>query len=148
MKAELKSWSEDLHEFNSGHSAGEAALQAMTSNVAARLETRLRRDVIPPSISQQMTTCATAANEFLRQFWTAIYPPINEAPAITNSTPAQKSARMTKMVTYLTRTHEKVDAIIDAAQEEGVDLHVMQAAFAPLVASVDRALETYKTRKR
>jgi transcription initiation factor TFIIH subunit 1 len=123
-------------------------------------------DVIPPSILLQMTTCATAANEFLRQFWTAIYPPVTELPTLANSTPAQKVARLTKMATYLSRTNEKVEAIIDSAREEGVDPQVMQAvssplssygilcmtmclqAFAPLLASVDRALETYKTRKR
>ena len=67
-----------------------------------------------------MRTCQTAANEFLRQFWSSIYPSANEhqlAPA----TPAQKNAKATRMVGYLVKTPQKVDAIVTAAHRAGVD---------------------------
>ena len=66
-----------------------------------------------------MTTCQTAANEFLRQFWSSMYPPAAEvlAPA----TPAQKAAKAAKMIGYLGKTPEKVNALVKAAQAEGID---------------------------
>ena len=69
-----------------------------------------------------MTTCHTAANEFLRQFWSAICPPPPESQRLLAvATPAQRKAKATKMAGYLAKTREKVDALIRAAQAEGVD---------------------------
>ena len=68
-----------------------------------------------------MTTCQTAANEFLRQFWLAIYPPPHEAQIVSASNSAQKAAKATKMIGYLEKTHDKVAALTSAAQREGVD---------------------------
>ncbi len=68
-----------------------------------------------------MTTCQNAANEFLRQFWLAIYPPPHEAQIISASNSAQKAAKATKMIGYLEKTHAKVAALADIAQKEGVD---------------------------
>lgn len=68
-----------------------------------------------------MTTCQTAANEFLRQFWLAIYPPSNESQALSVATPAQKAAKAAKMAGYLGKTHEKVEALVSAARQEGAD---------------------------
>lgn len=68
-----------------------------------------------------MTTCQTAANEFLRQFWSAICPPPAEPQSLAVATPAQKATKAAKMIGYLTKTHEKVDALIRAAHVEGVD---------------------------
>jgi transcription initiation factor TFIIH subunit 1 len=66
-----------------------------------------------------MRTCQTAANEFLRQFWTATYPPITDGPSL--STPAQRAAKASKMVGYLSKTPEKVAAIVQTAQQQGLD---------------------------
>lgn len=68
-----------------------------------------------------MTTCQTAANEFLRQFWLSIYPPVMEGQTLSTATPAQKAAKAAKMASYLDKTHEKVDALVHAAGAEGVD---------------------------
>lgn len=48
-----------------------------------------------------------------------MYPPAAEvlAPA----TPAQKAAKAAKMVGYLGKTPEKVNALVKAAQAEGID---------------------------
>ena len=67
-----------------------------------------------------MTTCQTAANEFLRQFWLTVYPPASDAGGASSS-PAQKAAKAAKMVGYLERTHEKVDALVGAAKQNGVE---------------------------
>ena len=101
--------------------AGDAALVAMTQNVAARLEVTKRKSEIPDSLFRQMTTCQTAANEFLRQFWLAIYPPPLEAPTASSNNPAQKAAKAAKMAGYLEKTHEKVEALVMTAQREGFD---------------------------
>lgn len=74
----------------------------------------------PPDLFRQLTTCQTAANEFLRQFWTSIYPPPSEHSTPT-STAAQRSAKVAKMAGYLGKTHEKVDALVRAAVMEGVE---------------------------
>jgi transcription initiation factor TFIIH subunit 1 len=72
-----------------------------------------------------MTTCHTAANEFLRQFWLSIYPPPN-ALSTSMTTPAQKAAKAAKMIGYLEKTGEKVDSIVQSAVEEGVDANAVQ----------------------
>jgi transcription initiation factor TFIIH subunit 1 len=70
---------------------------------------------------RQMTSCQTAANEFLRQYWSSVYPPSSDVQTAAVMTPAQRSAKGLKMIGYLSRTQEKVDALIKTAQKEGVD---------------------------
>ena len=65
-----------------------------------------------------MTTCQTAGNEFLRQFWTAVYPPASD---LQTASPIHKAAKADRMADYLTRTPAKVDALVQAAREQGVD---------------------------
>lgn len=132
--------------------AADSAVLAMTQNVAARLDVRMRTselpnsrvyasrlshlfaiaDDIPENIFRQMTTCQTAANEFLRQFWLSIYPPPHEAQLSSVTTPAQKAAKATKMIGYLERTHERVEAIVRSAQMEGVDSSRIQVVRSPV----------------
>ena len=85
------------------------------------LTRRCSTDEFPEGLFRQMTTCQTAANEFLRQFWLAIYPPANESQALSVATPAQKAAKAAKMIGYLGKTHEKVEALVGVAHREGVD---------------------------
>ena len=68
-----------------------------------------------------MRTCQTAANEFLRQFWSAIYPPPSDLQTVSSSTPAQKAAKAAKMAGYLAKTPEKVNAIVETARAAGID---------------------------
>jgi transcription initiation factor TFIIH subunit 1 len=67
-----------------------------------------------------MTTCQTAANEFLRQFWSVMYPPL-ELQTLAVAAPAQRATKAAKMIGYLSKTQEKVDALIRIAHHEGVD---------------------------
>ena len=83
-----------------------------------------------------MTTCQTAANEFLRQFWQAIYPPPNESQALSVATPVQKAAKAAKMAGYLSKTHEKVEALVAAARMEGVDPARIQVVSFPSLSVV------------
>lgn len=113
-----------------------------------------------------MTTCQTAANEFLRQFWSCMYPPAADHQVLAPATPAQKAAKAAKMIGYLGKTHEKVDALIRAAQVEAVDaakVEIVRAvcfvhtiavnfnaklqAMKPILDAVDRALAFYRSRK-
>lgn len=50
-----------------------------------------------------------------------MYPPVAEQQALAPATPAQKAAKAAKMIGYLGKTHDKVDALIRTAQAEGVD---------------------------
>ena len=68
-----------------------------------------------------MTTCQTAANEFLRQFWASIYIPTSEGRTLAPSTPAQRQIRAKKMAGYLAKTPEKIDAIIRTARNRGIE---------------------------
>lgn len=89
-------------------------------------------DDIPPYILQQITSCATATNEFLRQFWKALYPapPQESGSTLSTLTPAQREAKMIKMIGYIARTHEKVGAVILTAQHAGVELKVVETVSA------------------
>jgi transcription initiation factor TFIIH subunit 1 len=74
------------------------------------------------SLYSQLRTCQTAANEFLRQFWTVMYPSATEQQnTLAAPTPAQKAAKAQKMIGYLSKTHEKVEALVKIAEKEGVD---------------------------
>jgi transcription initiation factor TFIIH subunit 1 len=120
MRRDLEGWQGHLAELKTDRKATEAALMSMTQNVATRLDSQKRKADIPEEIFRQMRTCQTAANEFLRQFWSAIYPPIGETLG-GPTTLAQKTAKATRMAGYLIKTPEKVAAIIRAAEMAGVD---------------------------
>ena len=78
-------------------------------------------DDIPNGLFRQMIACQTAANEFLRQFWSAIYPsPVDSQSILSIATPAQRAAKATKMIGYLSKTPEKVEALVRVAQQHGV----------------------------
>ncbi|KAK7692566.1 hypothetical protein QCA50_004196 [Cerrena zonata] len=97
----IKGWETRLSQLKIERKAGDAALVAMTQNVVARLEVTKRKSDLPEGIFRQMTTCQTAANEFLRQFWLAIYPPPLEVPTASSSNPAQRTAKAAKMAWIL-----------------------------------------------
>lgn len=83
-------------------------------------------DDIPEDILRQMTTCQTAANEFLRQFWSSIYIPTSEGRTLAPSAPAQRQAKAKKMVGYLAKTPEKIDAIIRTARNRNIDVQKVE----------------------
>ena len=112
-----------------------------------------------------MTTCQTAGNEFLRQFWAAIYPPTSDLQTLATASPAHKAAKADRMADYLSQTPVKVNALVYMAKQEGVDAIKVQAvrqlsfrgfstlvnccpqALQPLLDAVDKALQFYRTRK-
>jgi transcription initiation factor TFIIH subunit 1 len=120
MRRDLEEWGAHLSQSKIERKAAEAALASMTKNVATRLDAYKRKADIPEEVFRQMRTCQTAANEFLRQFWSAIYPPSAETLG-GPTTLAQKTAKATRMAGYLIKTPEKVAAIIRAAELAGVD---------------------------
>lgn len=68
-----------------------------------------------------MTTCQTAANEFLRQFWLATYPPLGDFETAVSPTPAQRAVKAAKMISYISKTEEKVYALVQTAAQHGID---------------------------
>jgi transcription initiation factor TFIIH subunit 1 len=125
MRGDLEGWEAHLSQTKIERKAAEAALTSMTQNVATRLDAYKRKTDIPEDILRQMRTCQTAANEFLRQFWSAIYPPVGETLG-GPTTLAQKTAKATRMAGYLTKTPEKVAAIIRAVEMAGADRERVQ----------------------
>jgi len=145
-KGSLLDWSSNLNRLRIERKAGDDALNGMTQNVAARLDVKRTKHDIPEGLFRQMTTCQTAANEFLRQFWLSIYPPVTDGQTLSAATPAQKAAKAAKMIDYLSKTHEKVDALVHAAQQEGVDPARVQVAMKPVLDAVDNALDFWRRR--
>ncbi|KAI0374101.1 hypothetical protein BV20DRAFT_1118712 [Pilatotrama ljubarskyi] len=143
-KSSTVGWNTSLAQLKVDKNAANAALVSMTQNVASRLDVKMRKHDIPEGLFRQMTTCQTAANEFLRQFWLAIYPPPTESQSLSAATPAQKAAKATKMIGYLSKTHEKVEALVRAAHQEGVDPARVKVAMKPVLDAVDKALEFWR----
>jgi len=146
MRRDLGGWEAHLSQIKIERKAVEVALVSMTQNVATRLDAHKRKTDIPEEIFTQMRTCQTAANEFLRQFWSAIYPPAGETLG-GPTTVAQKTAKATRMAGYLTKTPEKVAAIVRAAEMAGVDRGRVQTGMQPTLDAVSKALEFWETRK-
>ncbi|KAL0956420.1 hypothetical protein HGRIS_002568 [Hohenbuehelia grisea] len=146
-KQNLQNWETNLNQLKIERKPGDAALMAMTTNVATRLDVRSRKNDIPVGLFTQMTTCQTAANEFLRQFWLSMYPQPNDVQTVVVATPAQRAAKAEKMIGYLSKTKEKVDALVRTAQADGVDHNRVEVAMKPLLNAVDWALTFYHTRK-
>jgi transcription initiation factor TFIIH subunit 1 len=118
-----------------------------------------------------MRTCQTAANEFLRQFWSAIYPQQSDFPtlggAAASANASARAVKAAKMAGYLEKTPEKIKAIVSMAEHAGVDrskvemvsantsLSVSTAraillslqAMKPVSDAVEKALQFYATRK-
>ncbi|KAF9529198.1 hypothetical protein CPB83DRAFT_852845 [Crepidotus variabilis] len=146
-KSKLQSTESKLTQLKIERKAGDAALIAMTTNVANRLDGKSRKNDIPDGLFRQMTTCQTAANEFLRQFWLAMYPPPSELQTVATATKAQRLAKQAKMIGYIAKTPEKVHALIQAAQQHGIDAIRVQNALKPILEASERALTVYRNKK-
>ncbi|KAG8985698.1 RNA polymerase II transcription factor B subunit 1, partial [Tulasnella sp. 427] len=142
----LDSWAGDMAEVSMERKAVEEAVLKMTSNVKSRLDVRIRKDELPHEILEAMTSLQTATSEFLRQFWSAIEPPAPEQGILSASSPEQRQARAEKMIGYLGKTQEKINAILQKARTAGVDANRIIQAFQHTLSSVNTALQTYKTR--
>jgi len=119
----------------------------MTSNVKSRLEVKTKRKEIPENLMRQMSTCQTAANEFLRHYWHSIYPPPSQASLpLTEVLKNQRAAKAAKMAGYLASTHEKVEAIVRAASYDKVDPRRVELAMKPVLDAVDKALTFQRSR--
>ncbi|KAH0827365.1 hypothetical protein J3R83DRAFT_4014 [Lanmaoa asiatica] len=141
----VNGWEARFGQLKVERKSSDAALLSMTQNVAARLDIKTRKPDFPPDLFRQLTTCQTAANEFLRQFWTSIYPPPSDLPTPT-STAVQRSAKAAKMAGYLGKTHQKVDALVRAAVLEGVEGNRIVVAMKPLMDAVEHALAFHRAR--
>ncbi|KAI6157476.1 hypothetical protein BKA82DRAFT_1000520 [Pisolithus tinctorius] len=144
LRRELEGWDVRFNQLRLERKAADTALLSMTQNVTARLDTKTKKNSLPPALFRQLTTCQTAANEFLRQFWGATCPPPTDTPFAPS--PAQRSAKAAKMASYLAGTREKVDALVRVAQAEGVDGTAVEVAMKPVLDAVEHALAFYRTK--
>ncbi|KIM45230.1 hypothetical protein M413DRAFT_66672 [Hebeloma cylindrosporum] len=142
-RSNLESWGTRLTHLKIERKHGDAALGDMTQNVASRLDVRSKKNDIPDGLFRQMTTCQTAANEFLRQFWLAIYPPLGELQTAASATPAQRATKAAKMIGYISKTHEKVYALVKTAEQHGIDATRVENALKPVLHASDQAITFY-----
>ncbi|KAF9653830.1 hypothetical protein BDM02DRAFT_3086761 [Thelephora ganbajun] len=143
----LGGWERSLTHFTIDKKAMEAGLASMTSNVKSRLEVKTKRKEIPENLMRQMSTCQTAANEFLRHYWHSIYPPPSQASLpLTETLKNQRAAKAAKMAGYLASTREKVEAIVKAAPYEKVDPRRVELAMRPVLDAVNKALAFQRNR--
>jgi len=146
-KSSLTDWGLRLTQLKIERKPGDSAVLAMTQNVTTRLDVRSRKNDIPDGLFRQMTTCQTAANEFLRQFWSATYPPPAEFQTVAVTTPAQRAAKAAKMIGYISKTHEKVQAIVQIAQQHGIDPSRVETAMHPILVASNHALAFHRNKK-
>ncbi|KAJ4483237.1 hypothetical protein J3R30DRAFT_3285435 [Lentinula aciculospora] len=144
---DLQQWDTNLAQLKVERKPYDAALLSMTQNVHARLDVKARKTDLPEGLFRQMRSCQTAANEFLRQFWTSACPPTSDGQILNLSTPAQRTTKATKMIAYLSKTHEKVAALVQTAQQQGIDPSRVEVAMQPVLNAVDRALNFHNNKK-
>ncbi|KAG8863526.1 RNA polymerase II transcription factor B subunit 1 [Tulasnella sp. 330] len=142
----VREWANDMTNMRLDKKASEDALSKMTHSVRARLDVKSRRSDFPDDIVEEMTSLQTATTEFLRQFWSAIYPPPPEQGLLSVASPQQLSARAEKMVKYLAKTQGKVSALVQKGAQLGMDARRIDATFAPTLTAVDKALLTQRAR--
>ncbi|KAJ4477000.1 hypothetical protein C8J55DRAFT_476242 [Lentinula edodes] len=143
----LQQWDTNFAQLKVERKPYDAALLSMTQNVHARLDVKVRKHDIPESLFRQMRSCQTAANEFLRHFWTSTCPPMTDGQSPSLSTPAQRAAKAAKMIGYLSKTPEKIAALVQTAQQQGIDPSRVEVAMQPIFNAVERALTSYYNKK-
>ncbi|KAH9019266.1 hypothetical protein EDB85DRAFT_2279112 [Lactarius pseudohatsudake] len=114
-------WQGHLVQLKTHRKAAKSTVASMTHNVATRLDAQNRKADIPEEIFREVRARKTAANEFLRQVWSGICPPVGETTLGGPTTLVRKTAKATRMAGYLTKTPEKVAAVVRAAEIAGVD---------------------------
>lgn len=97
--------------------------------------------MLPQSTLNAMTACQSATMEYLRHYWAALSP---DAAANARLTPAQRAAKAQRMIGYLARTQQRVDAII--AEAKGVESSRIEAALGPVLESARAARDLYHAR--
>lgn len=105
------------------------------------------QDDIPAGLFRQMTTCQTAANEFLRQYWSSTLPQPPELQTAATATPAQRAAKAVKMIGYLSKTPEKVQALVETAKASGLDGARVEVAMRPVLDAVNHALTFHRNKE-
>ncbi|KAJ6499050.1 hypothetical protein C8R45DRAFT_980909 [Mycena sanguinolenta] len=145
-KVNIDNWQTNLTQLKIEKQAGDTALLSMTKNVAARLDVKSRKNDLPDVLFHQMTICQTATNEFLRQFWSSMYPPAAEVQVVAVATPAQRAAKAAKMIGYLSKTQEKVDALVYMGPQHNVDPARIEIAMKPVLSAARRAIEFHQTK--
>ncbi|KAF8520410.1 hypothetical protein BU17DRAFT_65427 [Hysterangium stoloniferum] len=147
VKDNLKDWKQHLASMKLDGKATATALASMTQHVTRQFDIKKKTNDIPEEIFRQMRSCQTAGNEFLRQFWSTIFPPASDTQTLASASPAQKAAKADRMADYLLRTPAKVDALVHAARQEGVDPMKVQVALQPLLDATEKALSFYRARR-
>jgi len=148
VKQGLGCWSADLSQLNLEKKASDQAVLQMTEGIQAKLSIQLISADLPEQLLSQMSTCQTAANEFLRQFWVSLFPAVQDLRSPNfNKFSDQRESKAAKMIAYLQTTREKVKALLALAAQLNIDPVVVETAMQPLMTSVQHAVRFYQQRK-
>ena len=98
---------------------------------------------LPQATLNAMAACQSATMEYLRHFWTALSP---DAAANARLTAAQRAAKAQRMVGYLSRTQQRVDAVIADAAKKGVEAVRVEHALGSVVEASRTAVALYQSR--
>lgn len=143
----LQDWKTSLASIKLDAKSAIPAVAAMTQQVNQRQEMKKKNHDVPESLLKQMETCQTAGNEFLRQFWSAVYPSAFEVQSQSATPAVYREAKADRMVEYIARTPAKVEALVQEARASGVDPGRVQSALQPLLDAVQRAINLHHARR-
>ncbi|GJJ06326.1 hypothetical protein Clacol_000517 [Clathrus columnatus] len=146
-KGTLQNWKRSLASIKLDPKSAIPAVASMTQQVNQRQEMKKKTNDIPEPLLKQMATCQTAGNEFIRQFWSAVYPSSYETPNQMAASSIYRQAKLDRMAEYIARTPAKVEALVQEARQSGTDPERVQAALRPLLDAVERASGFYRARR-
>ncbi|PPQ99447.1 hypothetical protein CVT24_005254 [Panaeolus cyanescens] len=144
LRAGVQGWDARLAELKVERKPGDSAFVYMTQNVMNRLNVRSQKNDIPPGVFKDMIACQTATDEFLRQFWSAVYPPLGDLQVASQATPAQRAAKAARMIGYISATPEKVQKLIRAGEMHGCPPKKIETAMKPVLDAVNQAIKFHK----
>ncbi|SCV69839.1 BQ2448_1233 [Microbotryum intermedium] len=129
-----------------------ASMDDMTRSIQLKVERSSRESTsssggIPRPVLDQCTTIAASANEFLRQFWSAVLPPKpGDISAFASSTPIQKAAKAERMKNGLDRTLERIRVVLQGLEGGSEVRSRVESALHPVKESVETAITFYEAR--
>lgn len=118
----LSSDSSFLLQFQPEEKANSQAMTSILDNLQARAQAKSSKNTTFPSdLTKSISSFVTTSNEFLRQFWFAVLPPQSgDISFAARMSPEEKAAKAQRMISYLSRTEERVQALAKQAAALGI----------------------------
>ncbi|GAA96985.1 uncharacterized protein L969DRAFT_90393 [Mixia osmundae IAM 14324] len=138
-----RNWDPDLSQFKPDKSVINETAESLMRNIRTRFQAKETKhsSAFPEGLLREMVSCQAAANEFLRLYWSACLParPDDISPAA-SATPAQKAQKAQRMITYLGKTSDRIQVVLQSARDQRVDVELVKLALQPLEGATSRAM--------